>query len=308
MIYKAIMTIACSLIPLLGCAELGNIKETTIHIESAELFCRIAGQGTPIVVLHGGPGMNHDYLIPSMWELAKEHQVIFYDQRSSGKSTGVENPELINLETFVKDLESLRKSLNFEKIIVLGHSWGGFLGMNYALAYPDRVEKLILSNSLGSTSESFQAFLQEYTRRMEPAKEELEKITSSPGFAEGDPVLFEKFCKIIFSKYVYNPQDVDKFNLYYEREEISKFFKVNHIFDENLLMRTDINLNCGLNQLKVPTLIIHGDFDPIPCSSAEELNKNIPGSKYVLLKNCGHNPFVEAPEAYFGAIEQFLGN
>ncbi len=303
---KLIMTILCVFLPILGWTNVTAVKETTIDVENASLFCRIAGQGTPIFVLHGGPGMTQDYLQPYLWELTANHQVIFYDQRGCGKSTGELNAESINLVNYIKDLDNLRKALNFDKIIILGHSWGGFLGLNYTLAHPDHVEKLILSNSLGSTSESFTLFLEEYMKRMEPVKEEMAALEKSPGFASGDPAIFKQYCKLIFSKYCYNPQNADKLSMDYRQEDIVKFFQVHKIFDENLLMGVEFNLNSSLNRLKVPTLIIHGDVDPIPYSTVEEMHNNIPGSDYVLLKDCGHFPYVEVPEAYFQALNNFL--
>lgn len=300
------MTILCVLLPIFGWTNVTAVKETTIDVENTSLFCRIAGHGTPIFVLHGGPGMTQDYLQPYFWELTGTHQIIFYDQRGCGRSTGELNAESINLVNYIKDLDNLRKALNFDKIIILGHSWGGFLGLNYTLAHPDHVEKLILSNSLGSTSESFTAFLEEYMKRMEPIKEEMGALEKSPGFATGDPAIFKQYCKLIFSKYCYNPENAERINMDYRQEDILKFFQVNKIFDENLLMGVEFNLNSSLNRLKVPTLIIHGDTDPIPYKTVEEMHNNIPGSEFVLLEHCGHLPYVEAPAPYFQAINQFI--
>ena len=101
-----------------------SVEENLINIKvkDAELFCRVVGKGDPLIVIHGGPGMPHDYLL-SLKELAKEHQIIFYDQRATGRSTGEVTPETMQYQLFVEDIDSLRNSLGLEKISIIGHSW-----------------------------------------------------------------------------------------------------------------------------------------------------------------------------------------
>ena len=89
-----------------------EIKEFFIEVDGAKLFCRTAGEGDPLIVLHGGPGLSQDCLLPQMMQLAKNHFVIFYDQRASGQSEGALDPESINLDRFVEDLGSVLKRLS----------------------------------------------------------------------------------------------------------------------------------------------------------------------------------------------------
>ena len=100
-------------------------------------FFRIVGTGEPFVFLHGGPDMWHDELVPSFLEFAKSHQCIFYDQLGNGKSL-MEKIDETNFSTnlLVNDLEALRKEFGLEKMNIIGHSWGGLLGMYYASKYP----------------------------------------------------------------------------------------------------------------------------------------------------------------------------
>jgi proline iminopeptidase len=110
-----------------------------------KLFSQSFGTGTPIIVVHGGPGLDHAYFLPQMLELAKDHQLIFYDQRGSGKSLETElSPELMNVNQFIQDLEDLRKDLGLNSFVLLGHSWGGELAMHYAVTYPESISALIL--------------------------------------------------------------------------------------------------------------------------------------------------------------------
>lgn len=93
-----------------------NIKEGFVAVDGdAQLFYRTAGTGSPIVVLHGGPGMSQDYLLPYMYQLAANNQVIFYDQRGGGRSTGEVNASWMTTDQFIEDLEKLRQAFGFKK-------------------------------------------------------------------------------------------------------------------------------------------------------------------------------------------------
>jgi proline iminopeptidase len=121
-----------------------------LPVNGTELYYRILGEGEPILVLHGGPGMSHDYLLPQMSQLAENYQLIFFDQRSCGRSAL--NPDSVNLsmDQLVEDIDFLREHFDIEKVNLMGHSWGGLLAMWYARQYPENMNKLLLINSVGA--------------------------------------------------------------------------------------------------------------------------------------------------------------
>jgi proline iminopeptidase len=284
----------------------GVADESMVKSDGAQLFCKVLGKGDPIIVIHGGPGLSHDYLLPGMAKLAENHQVIFYDQRGCGRSTGVVNADTIQVKKFVEDIEAVRKSLGNRKIIVLGHSWGGFLAMQYAISHPGSVEKLILLNTMPPSSEAFSLFTKEWTRRMEPYQDQLKAIQESSAFAEGDPATMERYYLMNFKRYCYEPAKAHLLNLCMTPKAAVEGMKVYEIFNQTLLSKP-FNYDDQLKQLKVPTLIVHGDCDIIPCSTIQKLHKTIAGSQYVLIKHCGHFPYVEQPEELFKHIDKFLG-
>ena len=286
-------------------SHLESIKETFVPSGKAKLFCRVTGQGKPLIVIHGCPGLTQDYLLPQMYELAKNNFMIFYDQRGCGKSTVDINANTINIESFLNDIEAIRKAFNLDKISILGHSWGGFLAMQYTITYPERVDKLILSNSAPASSEGYALFGQEYMRRMSAYQKELEKISSSQGFRDGDTCVMEQFYRLIFRQYCYIPEKADLLNLRMTSIASLNGAKVSEILRENVLDKP-FNLNKDSKALKVSTLILHGDADPIPPNTAQDIHEHISGSKYVLMKNCGHFPYVEDPATYFKHINEFL--
>lgn len=281
-------------------------KEIFIETNDAQIFCRVFGKGEPIIVIHGGPGLTQDYLLPHMAKLAQANLVIFYDQRGCGRSTGAINQDSIQINTFVDDLEAIRKFFAYEKVTVLGHSWGGFLAMQYAIAHPESIEKLILLNTMSPSSEGFSLFIQEWMKRMAPYQDELSAIKKTPEFAEGNPSIIEKYYRIVFGRYCYSAKKADLLNLYMSPKASIDGAQVYEIFRQNLFAKS-FNFYDQLKLLKIPTLIVHGDFDPIPPSTAETLHQNIPGSHYILIKDCGHFPYVETPDELFKQLNVFLG-
>ncbi|MCI0382315.1 MAG: proline iminopeptidase-family hydrolase [Chlamydiae bacterium] len=278
-----------------------------IDTQDAKLFCRAMGKGAPLIVIHGGPGLSQDYLLPHMCKLAENHFVIFYDQRGCGQSIGEINARTINIETFVDDLEVIRKTFNFDKVSILGHSWGGFLAMEYAIAYPDQVSKLILSNCSAPSSEDRSLFIQEILRRTSPFQKELTEIYRSQSFHNGDPTTIERLYRIIFRTYCYLSEAADLLNLHMTQEASINGSKVYKYFSENVFSK-NFNLHDALRKLKIPTLVIHGEADPVPFSTARNIHESVNNSRYVLLERCGHFPFVEDPDTYFSCINDFLND
>lgn len=287
--------------------EVSCLKPNEIFIESngSKLFCRCVGKGKPLVVIHGGLGLTQDYLLPQLYSLADNNFVIFYDQRGCGRSIGEINQETINIFHLVNDLECIRRAFNFDKISILGHSWGGFLAMHYAIGHPQFVEKLILSNSLPACSEGRSLFLEEYKNRTAPYQEELSAISSSSEFQVGDPKTIERYYRIIFRTYCYQPEKAELLNL-----QMTPIASVNGAKIFQLLWKSvfenSYDLHASLKTLRIPTLVIHGDADPIPAITAQKIHESIPESKYVLLKQCGHFPYVEQREEYFNHLRKFL--
>ncbi|MBA3816558.1 MAG: alpha/beta fold hydrolase [Parachlamydiaceae bacterium] len=286
-------------------SNLESIKETFVPSGEAKLFCRSAGKGKPLIIIHGSPGLSQDYLLPQMYELAHDNFVIFYDQRGCGKSTTNINAETITIKSFIEDIEAIRLAYNLDKISILGHSWGGFLGMQYAIKHPEHVDKLILSNSAPATSELYALFFQEYMKRMVLIQKELDRLTNSQEFRDGNTSVIEQFYRLIFRQFCYSPEKANLLDLYMNPLASINGAKVSEILNANVLGKP-FDLNKSLNDLQICTLIVHGDVDPVPQIAAKNIHENIPGSKYILMKNCGHLPFVEDPVTYFKHIHEFL--
>ena len=119
-----------------------------VDLDGGRLYGREVGDGDPtIVVVHGGPDFDHGYMLPEMDALAASFRLVYYDQRGRGRSTLACKPDSVTIQSEVDDLDAIRSQLGLDQIVVLGHSWGGLLAMEYAIRHRDRVSHLVLVNT-----------------------------------------------------------------------------------------------------------------------------------------------------------------
>lgn len=280
------------------------LTDGRVNGKGVSLYYEEIGIGEPIVILHGGPGLDHTYLLPQFKQLAKHYKLIFYDQRASGKSTGVVDSTRMLAEQFVEDLEGLRKALKLEKMNLLGHSWGGLLAMEYAIVYPKHVKSLILTNSVGINSEWFAPYLQTRTERTTHEDSlAFARITASDEFMQKKPKAMEEFARTVFRTYFYRRSYADSLSLTFTQQTASNLLDIFGLF---LKQYQQYDIRPALASLSCPTLIISCDYDVMLPKFAEEIHQAIKHSKYILLKNSGHFPFIEAPEQFFEECERFL--
>ena len=284
----------------------GPVKTGFVDIENGQLFYQIVGKGDPIIVIHGGPGLDQGYLLPGMSALCKNHQVVFYDQLGSGLSTiNVIDEKHINIDLFVEDIETLRKTLGFEKITIIGHSWGGMLAMRYAIKYTNHTKKLVLMNTLPATSSGIHDFIEAVERKIEPSFKEIEKIQASQAFIDNDAKAIEDYYRIFFKHYLHNPSDLEKLNTRLNAKGAGTGKEIAKILEPSIFTKF-VDLTDNLKKLKIPTLILHAESDALPLSSAKEIADAIKGSKLVIQKECGHFPYIEKPKEWLDIVEDFL--
>ena len=297
-----------------GCSQnlstypLSNIpaKDGFVKIEDGQLYFQTIGKGDPMIVIHGGPGLDQGYLLPGMAELAQNHQVVFYDQRGSGRSTvSVIDEQHVGINQFVEDIETLRRSLGYQKFTIIGHSWGGFLAMRYAIKYGANLKKMVLMNTLPATTAGIHDFIEEVEKRIAPSSAEIESLQKSQAFLENDPEAIAKFYSLFFQHYLHNPADLKKLNTQLEPQGAATGIQVAKILEKSIFTEF-IDLTDDLRKLKIPTLVIQGESDVIPISTAQEIATVIKGSKLVVQKQCGHFPYIEKPVEWLEIMEEFL--
>lgn len=278
-----------------------------VKVEEGRLYYNEVGQGVPIIVLHGGPGLDQGYLRPQLLQLASHHRLIFYDQRGSGNSLETKIDEKhINIHQFVKDLEDLRKVLGLDKFILMGHSWGGLLAMQYAIDYQDHLIGLILLNSAPADFKGQKAFLDEFGLRTKNIHHDIRPFFSYEDFKELNAAQISDLYRKLFSVYFYNPEDVKCLSLNFNVASAQSGFKVMGEMAKTSWIQPHINLIPNLKALKIPTFILHGGEDIVPVWTAKEIKDAIPQSEIVILEHCGHFPYIEQPSQFFSKMNEFL--
>ncbi|MBW2493372.1 MAG: proline iminopeptidase-family hydrolase [Deltaproteobacteria bacterium] len=288
-------------------ADAPDFEQGVKRINGTKLFYRAIGEGEPLVIAHGGPGMDQNYLLPQMEELAKQHRLIFYDQRGTGGSSPEIDPAAITIEQFVDDLDEIRKAFDIEKMNLLGHSWGGLLSMYYATTHPDKMKTLILANTMPATSEFWASFAENLIRNRKPADSlALSEIAASEEFAAKSPAALRNYWQIFFRSYFYDQSLSYSLNLEQTKTTWANGDAVSNLLWEDRL--EDFDIYDQLASVSCPTLIVHGDFDPVPLKYAQEIHETIANSQLVILENSGHFSYIETPAEFYSAVTDFLKN
>jgi|TARA_R110000782_G_scaffold259894_1_gene350788 proline iminopeptidase len=283
-------------------------KQKTIEINGVEHFFTIKGnsEGEPIIFLHGGPGLSHNYLLPYFDELAANYQLIFYDQRGSGKSAFPKDTTSINIATFVEDIEGIRKYFDKDKIILAGHSWGSLLALHYGQKYPDNLTQLILISPAPTTSTHYEKMLSNMQqKRKEEDTKELVKLMMSKEFEKRDPETFTNAMKIGDKANLYDQTKVDElYKLHsYNEKTASNFWMVSNIMEKNFF---NYDITSKINNINCPSIIIIGDMDNVPFASNQLLSETLNNTKLEVIKETGHYPFFEDPKVFNNALNNFL--
>ena len=269
------------------------------------------GAGLPIIVVHGGPDFGHEYLLPEMDRLADAFRVVYYDQRGRGRSFSGRQPIDVTMASEVGDLDLVRESFGFQSVAVLGHSWGGLLALEYALAHPDRVSHLILMNCAPASHEDVMVLRDELARRRSPAQSaRMDELSCDPRFQAGDVALEAEYYRLHYGTTL---RDVDLLDAVirrlrpaFTRQGIVTARQIEARLYEETWTRDDYDLIPALAQLDIPTLIIHGDDDFVPIPVVGRIAAAIPGALMAVLPDCGHFAYLEQPDRTCATITSFL--
>jgi proline iminopeptidase len=282
-------------------------REGFVAVRHGALFYRQIGQGRPIIVLHGGPDFDHTYLLPDLDRLASAYRLIYYDQRGRGRSLG--DPQAISLQTELEDLDDLRQHLQLDSVGVLGHSWGSVLAMEYALGHPERVSHLILMNTAPASQAGLVLLRQEIASRLAAHQQRMKELKSSLKYLEGDPATAAEYYRYWFSAAFKRPEHLNRLDLGFTHltpEDVRRARAVEQRLYQDTFDRQDFNLIPRLRRLRVPTLVIHGDYDFVPAAVAAGIAQAIPGARLAVLNDCGHFAYFECPEGVRQAVANFV--
>jgi proline iminopeptidase len=266
-------------------------------IRGIRIFERRIGKGPPTVVLHGGPGAHHDYLLPGFDALAQGRELIYYDQRGGGKSA-VPRETPVGWREQVADLEELRQQWGIEQLTLAGYSWGGLLALLYALEHSDRVGRLALISPAPVWREARQEFERRFQERnLRPELQQERAALRESGLREQDPVRYaRRLFELSVAPYFFDPS---------RARELTPFRIIGRTQQEIWESLGDFDLRSDLASLAVPTILLHGQDDLIALETAETLARLLRAEFHPLLR-CGHVPYVEAAEQFVSLLDSFL--
>ena len=273
------------------------VTETTRAIRGVTIFERRAGTGLPTVVLHGGPGAHHDYLLPGFDTLATRRTLIYYDQRGGGRSP-VPREVPVGWREQVADLEALRLAWGLERLSVAGYSWGALLALLYATEHPDRVERLALVSPAPAWRAARTEFEARFAERtMAPALQEARAALRASGLRERDPDAYQRrIFELSVAGYFHDTTMVPG---------LTPFRITGRTQQEVWDSLGEYDLRPAIAALRVPALVLHGDDDPIPEATARAVASAL-GAPFRLLRACGHVPYVEALDEFRRLLDAFL--
>jgi proline iminopeptidase len=274
---------------------------TKMSIRGVSLFVKVVGRGYPLALMHGGPGSDHTTMTPFR-ACADQFTLVFYDHRCNGRSEGADLSSM-TWENLTADAEALRQALGFDKWAVLGHSFGGMVGLEYALRYPESLSHLLLLGTCGDIW-----WVQENAPR----------VLAQRGFSPDTVELARRFFN---GEMTHSEMVLATFKLgkaYYHHlsprqliRDMLLGFRVKsrpeaQIYGYGQLLK-GWSVMDRLGEIKVPTLVMTGRDDfQFPPEHQAELAAGIPNARLEIIERAGHNAPTERTAEVIRAVRGFL--
>jgi len=251
-----------------------------------------------VVVLHGGPGAHHDYLLPGFDALAEGRELIYYDQRGGGRSP-VPRSVPVGWTEQVADLEALRAVWGIGRLTLVGYSWGGLLALLYALEHTERVARLALVSPAPAWRAARERFEERFSKRnLDPAFQDARRALRESGLREQDPEAYQRrIFELSVAPYFHDPA---------RARDLTPFRVTGRTQEEVWASLGNFDLRERLPALRgIPSLVLHGESDPIPME-ASRTTAGLIGARFHPVPHCGHVPYVEAHEEFVRVVGGFL--
>lgn len=295
------------------------VQEGFVDANGVLIYYKSLGKGSPLLVVHGGPGASHDYFLPYLLPLARSHRVVFIDERGSGRSQRLEDARLYTVENMVEDVEAVRRALGLGKVALLGHSYGGVLAQAYAFKYPASLARLLLCSTFSSTKEMNKVFERMKEKMPADLRARIDKAEKEGLFGKGKDYEKNKYT----TDYMIAAWGEGYFPYLYQRRPDPNYDPVasgnipwdlyremwgshgEYVIDGNLV---SVEYTDRLPSIHVPTLITAGDHDECDPSLSRVMHEKIAGSKLVILPESGHMTFVDQPSMFLKTVEDFLSS
>lgn len=283
-------------------------REGYFELADYDLYYRAFGSGeTALLGLHGGPGGSSVGLAPLAGHGSEELTVYLYDQFGAGRS---DRPADGDFDRYMvghyrQELDAVRQAVGVEDVILYGHSWGGMLALEYVLAYPDRVSKLLLSGTLHDVAEAFEVMKR--ARQEELSEAELETVREYEASRDFDNPEYQELTQTVYSERLlrgekpiwvekYEP-NMDLYGLMWGPTEFA--------LAETARLR-GWSVTDRLSEINVPTLVLVGEHDEIGPEISRDIAARIPGAHLEVLEDASHYSCWDTPERHFEIVDAFL--
>ncbi len=286
---------------------LAQPREGFLNVPGGPVWYRVSGGGTgiPLLVLHGGPG-GTSCGFSALAPLASEREIVVYDQLGSGRSGRPADRTLWRVERFVEELDAVRKQLGLKRVHLMGHSWGGSLAAAYVLSKgTEGVESLILASALLSTPDwlrdaavlkkELPVEVQELMQRHEAAG-----TTNDPEYRRAEMEYTRRFVQRNAGAVRSADCDDSAFN----RVIYEQMWGPTEFHATGSLKSFDVTGRLG--ELRLPVLLMVGEFDEARPETAARYQKLIPGAKLKVIQGAAHSNLQDNPEATLRVLEEFL--
>jgi proline iminopeptidase len=269
-------------------------------VNGASLYYEVVGSGNPLLIMHGGLGFDHTYFRPWIDSLAEGSKLIFYDHRGNGRSDRSKPLDDVYHSTWADDANALREHLGIEKMVLMGHSYGGVLALHYALQYPETLSGLILANTYPAWNYK-DTVLEKARERGTP--EQVAAVENRFFERVKDDADLEELAGLIGNMYFHDPSN-----------PIAADFGSDVQFSADGYNRGFVDIHAQhnvidkLSKITIPTLILCGSDDwitPYEQGSAI-LHAEIPNSKLIMFEKSGHCIFAEEQDQFLNVIQGFM--
>jgi proline iminopeptidase len=288
-------------------------SDMRVPVGDTSLYARDVGRGRPLIVLHGGPDFDQAYLQPELDELADTYRLIYYDQRGRGKSAENVRPEDVTLASDLEDLDNVRRYFRLDAPVLLGHSWGTVLALEFALRHPTLVSHLVLMNPAPVSQVEVATLRQAYVAQLGSDMDRQREIQAGDAYREGNPDAVAARYRMHFKHALQRPADYEKLMARMSagfrsqgKGGILKAWAVEQRLYRDTWALPGYDLLPKLRGLPIPTLVIVGEQDFIPPAIASEIAQALPEATLVKIPNCGHFAYLECGSAVRSALTDFF--
>lgn len=285
-------------------------QEGYVDFRGHRVWYGVAGEGEepdrlPLLVMHGGPALPHDYLEPLTVLTQTGRPVIFYDQLGCGNSDRPSDPSMWNLDLFVEELASVRRALDLNRVHIYGHSYGGALLLQYALTQPEGLASMTLANTFPSARKAIEGIrrlrggLPPEVRRVFD-EHEAAGTTESPAYQAvfREHFLRRNVCKVPLPECVGRSFRRTNMEIYLALHGPSWFELTGEYRGWDVTDR--------LGEIQAPALITVGRDDQCVPELSETLHRGIKGSELAVFEGSSHLPFIEEPDLHARVVNGFL--